>query len=121
MIVIQTAMLVGVAFMLAVGQILLKIGVTNARSAPGGDVTTGMFSHLLLAWQFWAAILVSGAVMVFWAWILTFIPLAKAYPFVVLAFVFAGILEAIIFGQSLSASFFVGCALILGGLLIIVR
>ena len=80
-----------------------------------------MLTSLLTIWQFWVAIIVSGCGMVLWAWVLPFVPLAKAYPFVVLAFVFAAIFDSVFFGQSLSLKFFLGCALILAGLIVIVR
>ena len=60
------------------------------------------------------------SVVPLWAWILTFVPLSKAYPFVVLAFVFTAIFESVFFGVQMSLKFFVGCSFILVGLLVII-
>ena len=117
---INTLILVFVALMLALSQILLKAAVVLVRT-DGKTAVLGMLTSLLTIWQFWLAIIVSGCVMLLWAWVLTFVPLSKAYPFVVLAFVFAAIFDSIFFGQSLSLKFFLGCALILAGLIVIVR
>lgn len=116
----NTMILILVALMLALSQILLKAAVVMAK-ADGKTAALGMLTSLLTIWQFWSAIIVSGCVMLLWAWVLTFVPLSKAYPFVVLAFVFAAVFDSIFFGQSLSLRFFIGCALILAGLLVIVR
>ena len=119
--VINTLILVFVALMLALSQILLKSAVVLVRADGGKTAVLGMLTSLLTIWQFWVAIIVSGFVMLLWAWVLTFIPLAKAYPFVVLAFVFAAVFDSVFFGQSLTLKFFLGCSLILAGLIVIVR
>lgn len=116
----NTLLLVGVAFLLALGQLLLKAGVQTAGAESGKAVLPTLILSLAATWQFWAAILVCGCVVLVWAWILTFIPLSRAYPFVVLAFVFTAILESVCFGVQISPKFFVGCSFILLGLLVIV-
>lgn len=116
----NTSLLVFVAFLLALGQLLLKAGVQTASAGNGQAALPTLVLSLAVTWQFWAAIVVCGSVVLLWAWILTFIPLSKAYPFVVLAFVFAAILESVCFGVHMSPKFFVGCSFILLGLLVIV-
>lgn len=118
---VNTLILVFVALMLALSQILLKSAVVLVKVDGGRSAVVGMLVSLLAIWQFWVAIIVSGCVMILWAWVLTFVPLSKAYPFVVLAFVFAAIFDSVFFGQSLSLKFFLGCALILAGLIVIIR
>ena len=112
--------LVGFAFCMSVGQILLKLGVFAAQKQSGAGLTA-LFVALLGTWQFWAAVALTGSLVLLWAWILSVIPLATAYPFVVLALVFAAVLEHYLFGEHLSAGFFIGCALILAGLVVILR
>jgi hypothetical protein len=113
--------LVCVAFLLALGQLLLKAGVLTASVASKKATLPALGLSLVVTWQFWTAIMVCGFVVLLWAWILTFIPLSKAYPFVVLAIVLTAIFESVFFGGQLPVKFFVGCSLIFVGLLVIVR
>ncbi|HUS96939.1 MAG TPA: hypothetical protein VMX97_09395 [Hyphomicrobiaceae bacterium] len=112
--------LIGFALLLAVAQIVLKTGAVLAKSeAEAGTILDLMFA-LVLQWRFWVAIAMCGGLVFAWAWLLTFLPLSKAYPFVVLAFIFAGVLEHFVFGQTLSLTFFLGCALIAAGLVVMI-
>lgn len=117
--VIHIALLIGFSFLLSLGQIVLKFGVNVAQKQT--NTTATMIYALLWTWQFWAAIALCGSLVLFWAWLLSIIPLSKAYPFVVLAFVFAAILEHYLFGQNLSWKFFAGCGLIVSGLIVILN
>jgi len=113
--------LVGFAFLLSVGQILLKKGVLVAQQQAGSSTIAAMLIALIWTWQFWAAMTLCGSLVLLWSWIISIVPLSKAYPFVILAFVFAAVLEHYIFGQSLSLKFFAGCCLIALGLLVILQ
>lgn len=117
----KTLLLVCMALLLAIGQLLLKAGVQTASAESGKTTLPALALSLAVAWQFWAAIMVCGFAVLLWAWILTFIPLSKAYPFVVLAFVFTAVLESVFFGAQISLKFFVGCSFILAGLLVIIN
>ncbi len=118
-------MLVSFAFFLGAGQILLKKGVYLAQSnAQAQSVSSGIFHfglQLIQTWQFWGAILLCGSLVLLWAWMLTIIPLSKAYPFVVLAFVFAAIMEHFFFGTPVTFKFFIGCGFIAAGLIFILQ
>jgi hypothetical protein len=116
----KTLLLVCVAFLLAIGQLLLKNGVQTASAGSGKPTLPSLALSLAVTWQFWAAMMVCGFVVLLWAWILTFIPLSKAYPFVVLAFVFTAIFESVFFGVQMLPKFFIGCSLILAGLMVII-
>jgi drug/metabolite transporter (DMT)-like permease len=116
----NTLLLVSVAFLLALGQLLLKAGVQTASAESGKATLPALAMLLAVTWQFWAAIMVCSFVVPLWAWILTFIPLSRAYPFVVLAFIFTAIFESVFFGMQISPKFFIGCSFILIGLLVIV-
>jgi hypothetical protein len=116
----KTLLLVCVAFLLAIGQLLLKAGVRTASVESSKAALPELALSLAITWQFWAAIMVCSFVVPLWAWILTFVPLSKAYPFVVLAFVFTAIFESVFFGVQMSPKFFVGCSFILVGLLVII-
>lgn len=118
---LQVLSLVGFAFLLSLGQILLKKGVSVAQQQANAPTAPAMLIALIWTWQFWAAITLCGALVLLWSWMLSIIPLSKAYPFVVLAFVFAAILEHYIFGLSLPLKFFAGCGLIVAGLIVILQ
>lgn len=113
--------LINFAFLLSVGQMLLKKGIIIAQQQASSSAVAAKIIALVWTWQFWSAMALCGSLVLLWSWILTVVPLAKAYPFVVLAFVFAAILEHYFFGLSLSPKFFLGCALIVSGLLVILQ
>ena len=71
---------------------------------------------MLGSWHFYASIALYGALTVVWIWILTRIPLSRAYPFVILTFVFTPMFAAFAFGEPLNVWYFCGLALILAGL-----
>ena len=122
---LNITMLISFAFFLGLGQILLKAGVTvthaQARADSASSSILNFGIQLVQTWQFWSAMLLTGSLVLFWAWILTTIPLSKAYPFVVLAFVFAAVMEYFFFGIPLSYKYFIGCAFIAAGLIFILN
>lgn len=62
-----------------------------------------------------------GLLTIFWVWILTFVPISVAYPFVALAFVLTLVAGVILFREPWSARLVLGGAMIVGGLLVITR
>lgn len=113
---LQASIVLMVMLLLAISQLFLKAAV--GRVGHGGNTPATFDGVVLLVrdWQFWAAIGIAGVVLVLWAWILSFAPLSKVYPFVVLAFVFAAVIEGALYGPALTAKFFVGCTFIFIGL-----
>jgi len=118
---LQILSLIGFAFLLSVGQLLLKKGVLVAQQQASVSTAAAMLIALVWTWQFWAAISLCGSLVLLWSWMISIIPLSKAYPFVVLAFVFTALLEHYFFGQSLSLKFFAGCFLVAAGLIVILQ
>ena len=55
----------------------------------------------------------------FWVWLLTTIPLSRAYPFVALSFTLTLLAGVVIFGEPLTGRLLAGGALILIGLAVI--
>lgn len=95
---------------MAGGQILFKIAALRATGAPA------LIPALILNPPFWLAIALYGGLTVLWVWLLTRIPLAYAYPFMMLAFVFTPVLSALLLGERLSWGYALGALLIVGGL-----
>lgn len=65
---------------------------------------------------FLAAAALYAVLTILWVWILTVIPLSRAYPFVVLSFVFTPLGATFFFGESLTLNYGIGISVILVGL-----
>lgn len=113
----EMLVLVGYAFGMAAGQVLFKMAALQMPAA-------GTFAQRLLALAlnptFLVAILLYGALSGLWVWILTTVPLSRAYPFVALAFVLTLSAGVLFFGEALNLRLLMGSALVLAGLLLIV-
>lgn len=101
---------------MSLGQLLFKVTANSALTRAGG----GFIPALLSSASFYAAISLYGALTVLWIWVLTRVPLSKAYPFIVLAFVFTPALASFFFGERLNGWYFASLALILAGLSLLV-
>jgi drug/metabolite transporter (DMT)-like permease len=113
---ILVVLLVVYAFGLSLGQMLFKISADRAKEEAGTRFVVSLFGsgHFLLA------CFVYGALTVMWVWLLTRVPLSRAYPFVVLAFVFTPVLAALAFGEPITRWYVVGLGLIVLGLTVLV-
>jgi drug/metabolite transporter (DMT)-like permease len=112
----QIALLVLYATGMTGGQILFKAAAM--RYVPDGTATERTLS-LVFNPYFLGAIGLYVALTVLWVWLLTFIPLSRAYPFVALAFAITPLLGGLIFAEPITARLLAGVALLLGGLLLI--
>lgn len=101
---------------MSIGQVLFKFAADRSK----GDATGGFLAALLRDGYFLAAITIYAALTVLWVWILTRVPLSRAYPFVVLSFAFTPALASLIFGESIGLWYLVGLGLIVSGLAILV-
>lgn len=118
--ILQVGLLVLYAAGMALGQVMFKqVAVGNAR-APGQATLSWLAGMMVDPW-FVAASATYLGLSVAWVWILSFTPLSRAYPFVALAIVATPVLGHLLFGEPLSLRFFAGTALVVGGLLLIVR
>lgn len=110
------AMLIVYAFGMAGGQLMFKAASTSQGSSNGSSFIWSLMTN---AWFLAAAALYAGLTVV-WVWILTVVPLSRAYPFVVLSFVLTPVGAAVIFGESLTVNYAIGMTLILVGLSILI-
>jgi multidrug transporter EmrE-like cation transporter len=74
---------------------------------------------LLFNVYFVAAVALYIALTVLWVWLLTFIPLSRAYPFVALAFAITPLVGGLLFAEPITAKLLAGIVLLLGGLVMI--
>lgn len=112
----DVAILIAYAFGMAAGQLMFKAASNTSQSKYGSNfiwtlMTNGWF---LTAAAFYAAL------TVLWVWILTSIPLSRAYPFVVLSFVLTPLGAVLFFGELLTSNYVIGMTFILVGLAILV-
>ncbi len=113
----ELLILVAYAFGMAAGQILFK---TAALQMPATGTFARRLFWLALNPTFLAAILLYGLLSALWVWILTTVPLSRAYPFVAMAFVLTLAAGVLFFGEALNLRLLLGSALVLAGLAIIV-
>ena len=110
------AMLILYAFGMTAGQLMFKAASTTSGNNTGNNFIWSLMTNL---W-FLAAAALYAALTILWVWILTIVPLSRAYPFVVLSFVLTPLGAALFFGESLTANYAIGMVLIVAGLAFLV-
>jgi drug/metabolite transporter (DMT)-like permease len=110
----QIILLVIYAGGMSAGQILFKMAALRSGAAGGNHLLGLIGNPYFLA----AAILYAGYALL-WVWILTFVPLSRAYPFVALAFAITPLFGGLLFGEAITMRLVSGLLLILGGLLLV--
>jgi len=113
----ELLVLIAYAFGMAAGQVLFK---TAALQMPETGTLANRVFALALNPSFLLAILLYGVLSALWVWILTTVPLSRAYPFVALAFVLTLSAGVLFFGEALNIRLLLGSALVLAGLMVIV-
>jgi drug/metabolite transporter (DMT)-like permease len=114
----QVVLLGSYAVGMAGGQVLFKLAAQRfPTSATVGEQLTSLLGNI----YFFAAFAFYCALALWWVWILTFIPLSRAYPFVALAFAITPMLGGWLFGESINLRLGFGIAAIVVGLVLVVR
>ncbi|OHX11668.1 hypothetical protein BI347_18670 [Chromobacterium sphagni] len=75
--------------------------------------------HLALDWPFIAGATSYCLLLVFWIWLLTFIPLSRAYPFTIISMAVATLGSWFFFGETVTPRFLTGLAIIMLGVIIL--
>ncbi len=99
---------------IAAGQILFKLSATSLQRS-GSFLDPGTATLLLAAFALY------GLTTIAWIWVLQKIDLGRAYPLMALAFVFVPIGSYFFLGEQFRPQYFVGVAMILGGILLAVN
>jgi drug/metabolite transporter (DMT)-like permease len=99
------------------GQVLFKMAALRSDAANGG--IGERLLGLVFNPYFIAAVILYAAYAVLWVWILTFIPLSRAYPFIALAFALTPLLGGLLFGDTISVRLMAGIFFILCGLFLV--
>lgn len=99
---------------LAIGQILFKVSATALAES-------GSFFAFKTAASLLAAMCLYGIASVVWVWMLQRIELGRIYPLMAMAFVLVPLGSHIVFGERFQPQYFVGVAMILGGIIIAIK
>jgi drug/metabolite transporter (DMT)-like permease len=99
---------------LAVGQILFKFSAISLSE-------TGSFLAPKTALTLFLAMVLYAIITIAWVWVLQKVELGKAYPFMALAFVLVPLGSHFIFGERFNPQYFAGVALIIIGIVIVVK
>lgn len=100
------------------GQLLLKYSAQRQSIHELSNLYSRLL-FLLLDWPFLLGAMSYGFLLVFWVWLLTFIPLSSAYPFTILSLAVASLGGYAFFGETLTPRFLIGLAIIGLGLIVL--
>ena len=112
------AILLTYSVVLAGGPVLFKLAAL--RFTPAARWTDNVVSLALNPYLV-IAVLLYALLSVVWVWVLTFVPLSIAYPFVALTFVLTVASGALLFGEPVTVRLMLGGAMIIAGLIVITR
>jgi len=100
----------------AVGQVLFKIA---SRETGNLDIA-GLIALFLNPWLL-AALVIYGTGTIAWIYVLKYVPLSYAYPFMALTFCLVPVFAWLFLGEAISWQLAIGTALVLAGLAVITR
>jgi len=106
--------LIGTPLLISSGQVLFKL-----VSARVSAVDAGALRSLVIDPYFIGAMIVYAIATLSWIIVLRSVPLAAAYSFMALGFLFVPILSSVIFDEVLTLRYFLGTVLIMAGLTVI--
>jgi drug/metabolite transporter (DMT)-like permease len=109
----QILLLAAYAVAMAGGQMLFKVA---AMQASGTTAWSDRIPAMLWNGYFVAALFLYAALTVLWVWVLTAVPISRAYPFVALAFALTPVLGILVFNEPASFRLAIGIVLVLCGL-----
>ena len=102
---------------MSVGQILFREAAVKFSGKPLIELMLGLLRSPL----FHGALVFYALATGLWVWLLSRYPLALAYPIAVLAVVFTPLIDKFFFNQHLPSAYWPWLALIIGGVIVIVR
>lgn len=112
------AILLTYSVALAGGQVLFKLAAL--RFTPAARWSDNIMALALNPYLV-VAVLLYALLSAVWVWVLTFVPLSTAYPFVALTFVLTVAAGALLFGEAVTVRLLIGGVMIIAGLIVITR
>ena len=106
--------LLGFTLVMAVGQLLFKKVGLDLRGVP---LKTGV-TRVLANPALYAALALYGAATLLWIWLLSRVPLSRAYPYMALGVVVVPLASMLVFGERVRPGFWLGIALIVAGIVV---
>lgn len=104
--------------LLSVGQVLLKFAL---QRIPPFGWTREFWLSLICQWQFLACGACFFASSMLWIYILKIFPLGIAYQMLSLCYVITMVLSVLVFHESVPLHRWIGCLLIMGGCILILK
>jgi drug/metabolite transporter (DMT)-like permease len=112
---VQIVKVSSVVAMLAVGQILFKLGANR--------IETGSLREMLISLILNPYVIVGGvlyaATVILWILVLREVPISRAYPFTALAMILVPLAGLVFFGEAFSWTLVVGGVLLVAGIAVI--
>ncbi|GAA5180693.1 hypothetical protein GCM10025771_25810 [Niveibacterium umoris] len=109
---IEVVFLIVYALGMSAGQLLFKL---SAGSLAG----SGSLKTLLFDFRFLLAVALYGALTIYWVWLLSFIPLTRAYPFVAVSLIATTAAGVLFFGEVMTMRLALGSGLIALGTVLV--
>jgi multidrug transporter EmrE-like cation transporter len=100
------------------GQLLLKFAAQRQAPNVEQDLVLRLLT-MVFDWPFVLGAAWYALMLVYWVWLLTFLPLSRAYPFTLVSLAVAAVGSSIFFQEQLSARFGLGLLVIAAGLLLV--
>ncbi len=110
----NNVIVVSIVVAIAAGQVLFKLAANSMQTAGG------IFQMPVLVPLF-SAFAVYGTATLAWVWVLQFIDLSRAYPFMAIAFVLVPAASWMIFGERIDTRYVIGVIFICGGVALVGR
>lgn len=113
----DTVWLILFALAMTVGQLLFKQAATAIAGRSGIEAVRALAATPSI----WVALAIYGAATVLWVWLLTRVPLSRAYPFAALAMILVPLASMLIYGDRVRPLFWVGSLLVVVGVVLAQR
>lgn len=103
-------------FGLVAGQMLFKLA---SQSIQNNGTSKDLILSIMINPMLWTAGFLYLALSVYWVWLLSFIPLSKAYPFQALAFILVPVAGFLLFSEPINSRLVLGIVVISAGVLLV--
>jgi drug/metabolite transporter (DMT)-like permease len=108
-------LLIGYASIMAMGNIVLAEAARGIQGVPPYEAVLSV----LKSYYFWLGLVIYAVSIVCWLWLLSFIPLRFAYPIAAMSIMLAPLFQASVTGDWPAAKYWLGVAIVIGGLSLI--
>lgn len=103
---------------MGIGQLLLKFAAIRQGINTESNFVSRLFA-LIFDWPFIIGSVSYAFLLIYWVWLLTFLPLSRAYPFTCISLAVAALGGSFFFHETITLRFVAGLAAIAIGLLLL--